>query len=452
MEAKGRAAAAGVGGILKISVRSVLADRRRTLLIGLSLFVSLSLLLFFDAVGNGAGGQLLHAHKVMQSADVVAIWRNVLDDVDPADPGRLLFSEPDGKTRTGNNEAVAALDAFLAENAARVSTVYRPVRAFGMLDTGSLAAYSMLDGVEPDELEFLTSERSLALIEGEPLFDTHYGVYVSYETALKNGIWVGDYVSLDGTTASGLVNTMDFQVAGVYMNGAPWDNITVFMRADDARELLEWDPSWFGSVRIYLKNPAERARFAADLDARLTAAGGELRAEPSDTSTRFWQTFSGFLKALFTVFTVFLLLIITIGVRSTVRMSLFLRIQEFGTLRAIGFTRVTCMAIVLLETLIVSLLALGAAAAVAGGLAAFFSWAGLYVGAGPAAYVLGGEVVYPRLLMRDVLTALSLTIAFSLLAPLGPGLKLLAQRITDMLARRQRRLSALKTLILGGAK
>src|SRR5512142_2025211 len=106
MKVKGRAmgaggsmhgAGAGAGGILKISVRSVLADRRRTLLIGLSLFVSLSLLLFFDAVGNGAGGQLLHAHRVMQSADVVAIWRNVLDDVDPADPGRLLFSEPDGQ-------------------------------------------------------------------------------------------------------------------------------------------------------------------------------------------------------------------------------------------------------------------------------------------------------------------------------------------------------------------
>ncbi len=131
---------AAMKGLLRIAVRSVLADRRRSLLIGLSLFVSFSLLLFSDAVGNGAGSQLLRTHRVTQSADVVVVWRNVRDDVDPADPGRLLFSEPDGKTRRENQSAVTALDDFLSRNTGEVTAVYRPVRTFGMLDTGSLAA------------------------------------------------------------------------------------------------------------------------------------------------------------------------------------------------------------------------------------------------------------------------------------------------------------------------
>jgi ABC-type lipoprotein release transport system permease subunit len=438
--------------LLKIAFRSVLSDRRRSVLIGLSLFISCVLLLFADAVGNGVGGQLLQRHHSTQSGDVVVVWKNVLEEVDPSDPGRLLFSELDGKTKAANGSAVASLDSFLSENADTVSAVYRPARGFGMLDTGQYAAYCMIDGIGGEELAFLKKERVLQLIEGEPLFDSSYGVYISEETADKNGIWVGDYVSLDATTASGLVNTMDFQVAGVYRNGAPWDNITVYMRDDEARALMEWDASWFGSARIYLKVPTARTDFAARLDSALRNSGGALRAEASDVSTRFWATFADFLKGIFTFFIMFLLLVIALGIRSTIRMNLFLRIQEFGTIRAIGFTKLQGIFIVFLEAFFISVIALAAAMVVSGGLIATFAWTGLYVGPGTASYVVGGEIVYPVFKAADLALALALVTAFSLLAPLGPGLKLFGQKISDMLVRRQRRISTLVCLFKGGVR
>jgi ABC-type lipoprotein release transport system permease subunit len=426
-------------GALKIALRNVLADRRRTVLITLSLFVSSFLLLMADGIGNGADSQLLSRHRAVQSGDVVACWRNVRDEVDPSDPGRLLFSEFDGKKKAENRAALGAFEAFLRENGDEVAAVYRPIRAFGTLDTGEYAAYCMIYGASPAELSHLEREKAFELIDGSPLSTVRFGAAISEETAEKNGIWVGDYIALDCATPSGLVNSMDFEVSGVYRNGAPWDNVTVYVQENDARALLEWDPGSFASARVFLKNPADRGDFAHRLDGALEAAGGELRAEPSDVSTAFWESFSSFMKALFTFFVIFLLAVVAVGVRSATRMNLFQRIQEFGTLRALGFSRPKCLLIVFAETFIVSLFALAAASALAAALTFALSRLGIYVGPGPASYILGGQYVYPAFRFTDLATAFAVIGAFALVAPLGPGRKLLRQKITDMLAKNQRR-------------
>jgi ABC-type lipoprotein release transport system permease subunit len=439
-------------GLLKIAFRSVLADRRRSLLIGLSLFVSCTLLLLADAIGNGAGTRLLGRHHAVSSGDVAVIWKNVLEEVDPSDPGRLSFSQFDAKTDARNRAAISRFDEFLFLHAAELDAVFMPVRGFGMLDTGELAAYSMIYGASTEELAHLKSAKAFELVDGEPLFNSRYGAYVSRETAEKNGIWVGDYVSLDATTASGLVNTMDFQVAGVYRNGAPWDNITVYVQMDDARELMEWGPEYFSSARIYLRHPEKRGDFAAELDAFLTASDNVLRAEASDVSSRFWSSYADFFKALLAFFVVFLLLVIAVGIRSTIRMNLFQRIQEFGTLRAIGFSRSQGFLIIFSEVFLVSVMALAAACAFTVVIIAFFARTGIYIGPGPASYVLGGELVYPVLNAGDLSSALGIVTAFSLLSPLGPGLKLCGQKITDMLAKRQRRVSEIALILKGGSQ
>ena len=430
-------------GALRIALRNVLADRRRTGLIALSLFVSCFLLLVADGIGNGAGAQLLSRHRAVQSGDVVAYWRNVREEVDPSDPGRLLFSEFDGKKEAANRRAMAALEEFLRRSAGEIDAVYRPVRAFGTLDTGELAAYCMIYGASPAELSHLRRAKALELVDGSSLSEVELGAYISEETAEKNGIWVGDYVALDCATPFGLVNTMDFEVAGVYRNGAPWDNVTVYVAEGDARRLMEWDPAFFASARIYLKHPSGREEFARRLDDALTAAGGELRAEPSDVSTAFWVSFTSFMKSLFTFFVVFLLAVIAVGVRSTIRMNLFQRIQEFGTLRAVGFSKPQCLLIVFSEVFLVSVFTLATASAAAAALILVLGRTGIFVGAGPASYILGGQYVYPALRFTDLATAFAVVSAFALVAPLGPGLKLMRQTITDMLAKNQRRVSVL---------
>lgn len=423
----------------RIALRNVTADRRRTALLSLSLSVSCFLLLAADGVGNGAGSQLLLRQRETQSGDVAVYWKNVLEEVDPSDPGRLLFSAFDGLQDRANRAALAALDGFLAAHATEVAEAYRTVRAFATMDTGELAAYCMIVGVSAGELARLERTRVLELVDGFPLFGEGRSVYVSEESAGKNGIWTGDYVTLDCATPAGLVNSMDFLVAGVYRNGAPWDNIAVYLSDGDARRLMEWDAAFFGSARVFLRKPARRAEFSRMLDAALLEAGGALRAEPSDVSSAFWASFAGFLKALFAFFTAFLLAVIAFGIRSTIRMNLFQRLQEFGALRAVGFSRVRILLLILVETLLVSVFALAAAAVAAGLLVLVLGRTGIYVGTGAVGYMLGGSTVIPFLRFADFAAALAMIAAFALAASLGPGLHLVRQAITDLLAKNPRR-------------
>ena len=75
---------------------------------------------------------------------------------------------------------------------------------------------------------------------------------------------------------------------------------------------------------------------------------GLLRAESISRSGQFYLVIAGYLKSLFTLFVVFILLVIAVGIRSVVRMNLAARMKEFGTMRAIGFN-VSCLFVVSLR-------------------------------------------------------------------------------------------------------
>ena len=226
-------------------------------------------------------------------------------------------------------------------------------------------------------------------------------------------------MSIDATTAAGMVNTMDFQVSGVYFNAAPWDNITVYVRAEDARALMEWDPSWFSSARIYLTDSAGRAALPRAWNPPFIPAGRctprhqmppHGSGRPSPGSSR------GFSPSSFPSCSDHRRghplhhtdepLPADPGVRDAAGDRLR---ETAGLPHDIPGDPLRILA-----------LALAAAAAFSGILVAVFSRAGLYVGPGTASYVLGGDMIYPALLAADLVLALAPSSLFSLWPP-WPG-------------------------------
>jgi hypothetical protein len=83
-------------------------------------------------------------------------------------------------------------------------------------------------------------------------------------------------------------------------------------------------------------NGAEEQTLRSYMD---ITAGPLLRAEPQQEASTFFADLQRLQRSFYDAFVVFLLVVIGIGVRSLVRVSLFERIRELGTLRAIGFGR-----------------------------------------------------------------------------------------------------------------
>jgi ABC-type lipoprotein release transport system permease subunit len=428
--------------IFTIAVRNIIKNKKRSLLIGLAVFVSCTILLVSGALSSGAGKQLAERYRNYLAGDVVVSWANV-KEIDPSDAGRLLFSEFDGKKQARNIEAIRAISDFCIKRSFEIEKIITPLRVFGMLDTGQFIAFGMIYGVSDSELEFLHEKRIFNQSRGESILDyDDYTVCISDEMADTNHIAIGDWITLDCQTPSGYVNSIEFNVVGTYRNSAPWDNTTIYITDKNARELFQWDPSLFSQARIYLKDRQQAKAFAAELDSVLVSAYGVLCAEPAEQSGSFYLTFADSLKSIFTFFVFFLLFIIAIGIRSTVRMNVFQRMSEFGTLRSIGFGRPSNFFIIVFEVFALTLASLFVALAVTLLLVLITSHSGIFVGNGVLTSLLGGEYIYPELDIADTLFAITLVAIFSLLAPAKPALRLCIQKITDLLAKNQKNLFA----------
>jgi ABC-type lipoprotein release transport system permease subunit len=299
-------------------------------------------------------------------------------------------------------------------------------------------------------MNYLQNTRVFKLVAGVTPYSygVQDGVCISEAVAQKNGIKLGDWITLDCNTTYGLINSLDYQVIGMYQSLSDFDSIYVYMTRENALEFLDQEPEYFQSARIYLNEPDQADSFAGKLDRYLMEGNNRLRAESINDSGQFYNTIAGFLKNLFSFFVVFLLLIIAIGIRSAVRMSLFERMREFGTLRAIGFNRIQNFFIIFFEILLLSLISLSIALVITIILILILGRTGIYIGRGAIAYGLGGESIYPVFVLLDTLTALLIISVFSFFAPLKPGLRICYQKITDLLAQNQKPGSA----ILGAVK
>jgi ABC-type lipoprotein release transport system permease subunit len=121
--------------------------------------------------------------------------------------------------------------------------------------------------------------------------------------------------------------------------------------------------------------------------------------------------------------------------------------QEFGTLRAMGFNRRQGFSIVFLEILILSLGFFILALAVVVILIHILDESGIYIGKGSIAYALGGEAIFPVFEFADILPGLLIITLFSFFAPLKPGLRLCYQKITNLLVQDQKPVSAVALMI-----
>lgn len=429
---------------LKIAWRNVLENRRKTLLIGITLLLSCVLLLFSFALGNGMEEQILGQYRNSLSGDVTVVWENV-KEYEVSDPSRLHFSAFKMKRDAQNRTAIALLDAWLEDNKHEIDDYYKVLKGDGVLDTGSYASYSIIVGLDEKEKDFLTRHRTLRLVQGN--LGPEYGILISDIAAKENNLRLGDWVILDGKTASGYVNSLEYQVVGLYQSHSDFDSIYVYMTAHDFRELFDYPDGYFQSVRIYLKNQDDADSLAQNLDAGLLQESGVLRAESIFFSGEFYLMIAGFLKGLVTLFVVFILCIIAAGIRSVIRMNLFERIREFGTLRAVGYSRTRCFCIIFLEISILALIFFILALGITSILVYSFGQTGIPVGKGAIAYILGGETIVPMFRPSDILWGLLILIGFSAAAPIKPALKLLYQNVTNLLSQNQKNVSVMRKIL-----
>lgn len=335
----------------------------------------------------------------------------------------------EGRTRAPENYLIENPDRLKEQVRAQPGTqrVLARLGFAGMINNGRRDLGIIGEGVEPSAEAALGSY--LTYIEGRPLADSDLdGIVLGEGVAKTLGLKAGDRANLVISLSQGAVNTLDFEVIGIFQSfSKEFDARAVRIPLAAARNLM--DTAAAHLLVVVLDKTEDSARVQAALQQQLTPQGYEVvswrqLSDFYDKTVQLYQRQFGVLRFI-------ILLMVLLSVINSVNMTIFERTREFGTMLAIGNRPVRVFRMILAENVLIGL-AGALIGMLLGCLAAWLiSAIGIPMPPPPNANV--GYTAQIRLVPLDVLAAGAIGFIATNLATLSPARRASRLLIVDAL-------------------
>ncbi|MQM32370.1 MAG: ABC transporter permease [Candidatus Accumulibacter phosphatis] len=218
----------------------------------------------------------------------------------------------------------------------------------GLLNNGRTDLSIVGEGVEPDKETKLGSHMKIA--EGRQLAQQHaYEILVGHGVAMVLKLTPGDRVTLLLTTSDGAMNSLEFEVVGIFETSSKeFDARAVRIPLHAAQELM--NTQGINGIVVSLRQTADTERVADVLASRLD--GNKYEVKTWKQLNDFYQKAVDLYERQFGVLRLIVLIMVFLSVANMVNMSVFERTGEFGTLMALGDTRTRIFQLVLIENVL----------------------------------------------------------------------------------------------------
>lgn len=205
----------------------------------------------------------------------------------------------------------------------------------GLASKGNATIAIVGRGVEPMKEQRLSSVFA-PLTAGQTLGmkGEHFEALLGDKLSAKLGWVANDLLTLIGTTEGGSINAVDVTTTGAYNTGVPdRDSRAVMVPLAVAKALLETDR--VTRMVVVLKETAMTDRVVTQLKAALP----DLDIRDWKMLDPYYQQVVTLYRNIFGVLSLIIIVVVLMSVSNTMMMTVFERIKEIGTLRAIGFSR-----------------------------------------------------------------------------------------------------------------
>jgi putative ABC transport system permease protein len=299
----------------------------------------------------------------------------------------------------------------------------------GLMSNGRSDLAIIGEGVEPDKEQKLGTY--LSLIAGRHLKDQdQFGIVLGEGVAQSQKLVPGDQVTLLINNKDGSLNSLEFEVIGVFRSfSQEFDSRAVRIPLAAAQELLS--SSGINSLVVSLQRSNDTDAVANSLRGELAGKGFELKTweELSD----FYRSTVELYEVQFGVLRLIILGMVLLGVVNSVNMSVFERYGEFGTMRALGDRNRTVFSLILVENLVVG--TAGAAAGIVLGVLLALGISAIGIPMPPPPNSNTPYVAYIRLVPTELLEAFVVGLVAALVAAAIPSLRVSRSHIGDALRR-----------------
>ena len=233
-----------------------------------------------------------------------------------------------------------------------VQAVMTRVNFSGLANNGRADLPIIGEGVEPNKEARLGT--ATTLVAGRQLQDSDtFGAVIGEGVANALRLSPGSPLNLMVNTPEGALNTLEFEVVGVFRTfSKDYDDRAVRISQAAAQELLFTRS--IHSVVVLLDDTRATDKVVAAIQAKLGAQGYEVKSwhELAD----FYNKTVALYRRQFGALQFIILIMLVLSVASTINMVVYERTGEFGTLLAMGLRRREIFKLVLVENTLLGLL------------------------------------------------------------------------------------------------
>jgi len=352
---------------LHVAVKNVVREKRRSLLLAGAISFGLTVIILVGSLADGIMDSFINQQAGMISGHVVIKG--------------LSYSSRDSLISwMGENDSILQnAEEFFGES----GRLNLRCTTMGTFINGSEARQQLIMGIDSQNEKNLKD--LLILEDGTYLSkENRSGILLSKEIAEDLGLKTGDSVMLKTRTLEGINNVGDFTVQGIIADDlGTISSMAAFVHRSYLNEVLAIDSKDFTELHVFLKEnnsteavtgefynflkdknialierPEDRSE-RQEILARLTTLDWEgIRYQLSslEESFEFVYVIGTFLNVLSMIIMLILMGIIMVGISNTLRMMIYERRKEIGTMRALGMQRSAVKRSFVLEMQIIALL------------------------------------------------------------------------------------------------
>ena len=387
--------------MLKLAFRNIFRNRSRTALTLAAIITGVTAIIVSGGFVEDTFVQLRES-TIHSRLGHMQIFRQGYLEYGQRDSSRYLIREP--------KQVIDALRPI-----PHVKEVMARLNFSGLANNGQADLPILGEGVEPGKEARLGT--ATTILAGRALKDADtFGVAIGEGVAAALQLKPGSYLTVMINTSEGALNTLEFQVVGVFRTfSKDYDDRAIRIPLAAAQELL-FTPS-VHSLIVLLDKTDATDKVAGTAQGVLGKQGYEVK--PWHELADFYSKTVALYKRQFGALQIIILVMLVLSVASTINMALFERTGEFGTLLAIGLRRPQIFKLVLLENILLGLLGGVLGVIVGVMLAGMISGIGIPMPPPPGSNI--GYIAYIRVVPWVLIAAAIIGMLAALAAAVLPG-------------------------------
>lgn len=294
------------------------------------------------------------------------------------------------------------------------------IQLTSMVSTASSSTGVIVNGIQPSEQEKV-SDLPHRLVQGEYFkSDRTNQVVIGQQLADKLKVKLHSRIVLTLQTTTGDIVYGAFKIVGIFRtNSSEFDKQTIFVRKNDLQTILNFPPDAASIITVLLKRNDDTQKMTEALHQQYPS----LQVQSWIQLSPMLQALSGTMMQVALIFVGIILVALAFGIINTMLMAVLDRTREIGMLLAIGMRPSRIFAMIMLETIFLSMIGAVAGVLLSVGTIAWFGHKGIdlsFIAEGFNA--LGySSVVYPSLASDFYIILTIMVIVIAMVAGLFPA-------------------------------